>query len=318
MQHPDIITHNILLQLPPPGHQPPHNLTLCTGGEGGEGGEPDRLVLTVLLTSLALLLLCILCLVCLGQQEDKEELRMMVVSQLVLATGLLVFGVAGREYACRVERRVVCNLLAMLSYTGHLASLAWWSVAASSLLVSVRQLSSQLLQTLIWGSVILACIAAFTGRGVEVETVTGLCQMKEQLMSSQIPSAIFLIISILLLVAGLIRKNQEKCRQTMLVSYLYFFIFLGVFITDIWTDIHGQSGPSDMFVLGYLKLSLRFLQIGLSPLIVITTNLVTAYKSKDKAFSSGETSNLRSSASETRDTRHNIISTRTLISNIST
>ena len=39
---------------------------------------------------------------------------MMVVSQLVLATGLLVSGVAGREDACRVERRVVCNLLAML------------------------------------------------------------------------------------------------------------------------------------------------------------------------------------------------------------
>ena len=127
----------------------------------------------------------------------------MVVSQLVLATGLLLSGVAGREDACRVERRVVCNLLAMLSYTGHLASLAWWSVAASSLLVSVRQqLSSQLLQTLIWGSVIIACIATFTGQGVEVETVTGLCQMKEQFMSSQIPSAIFLIISILLLVTG--------------------------------------------------------------------------------------------------------------------
>ena len=268
---------------------------------------------------LALLLLCILCLVCLGQQEDKEELRMMVVSQLVLATGLLVSGVAGREDACRVERRVVCNLLAMLSYTGHLASLAWWSVAASSLLVSVRQqLSSQLLQTLIWGSVIIACIATFTGQGVEVETVTGLCQMKEQFMSSQIPSAIFLIISILLLVTGMIRKNQERCRQTMLVSYLYFFIFLGVFITDIWTNIPGQSGPSGKFVLGYFKLSLQFLQIGLSPLIVITTHSVTFFKSKDKTLSSGETSNLRSSTSETRDTRHNIISTRTLISNIST
>ena len=131
--------------------------------------------------------------------------------------------------------------------------------------------------------------------------------------------AIFLVLSLLLLAAGLFSNKQAKCRQTKLVSYLYFFIFLGVFITDIWTDLHDPSEPGLILLLGYLKLSLQFLQIGLSPLIVITSHLVTFFRSKDKTFSSkSEISNLRSSTSEARGSGHNIISTRTLISNIST
>ena len=315
MQHPDILSHNVLLHLPPPtGTDHPHNLTAtCTGG-----ADSGWLDITILLTSLALLLLCVICLVCLLHHQDREELRMLVVSQLVLVTGLLVAGVAGREDSCMLDRRVVCNIVAMLSYTGHLASLAWWTVAASSLLCSARQPSPQLLQTLIWGSVILACIATFTGKGVGVDTVTGICHMEEQFMSSQIPTAIFLVLSLLLLVAGLFSNKQEKCRQTMLVSYLYFFIFLGLFITDIWTEIHGPSESGQIFLLGYFNLSLQFIQIGLSPLIITSNVVVTFFKSKDKTFSSTETSNLRSSTIETRDSRHNIVSTRTLISNIST
>ena len=113
--------------------------------------------------------------------------------------------------------------------------------------------------------------------------------------------------------------NKLKCRQTMLVSYLYFFIFLGVFITDIWPDIHGPSEPGLALFLGYFKLSLQFLQIGLSSLIVISSYLVTFFRSRDKTFSSeSEISNLRSSTSEAKGSGHNIISTRTLISNIST
>ena len=306
MQHPDIT------QLPP---VLPHNTSLATG-------DPDlgSLHLTSLLSSLALMLLSVLCLVCLLQQGDKEELRMLVISQLVQATGLLVGGMAGREDSSSTgERRVVCNLLAMLAYTGHLASLAWWTVAASSLLGSARQLSAQGVQTLVWGAVSLACIATFTGKGVGVEPVTGLCHMEERFMSTQIPTAIFLVLSLLLLVAGLFSNKQEKCRQTMLVSYLYFFIFLGVFITDIWPDIHGPSEPGLALFLGYFKLSLQFLQIGLSSLIVISSYLVTFFRSKDKTFSSeSEISNLRNSSSEAKGSGHNIISTRTLISNIST
>ena len=331
MDHPDIpvITSHLLQELPPQGPDLPHlphNLTLCPAGDPGEAveTEPGSLQVVILLPSLALLLLSVLSLACLlqHQQEDGEELRMLVVSQLVEVTGLLVGGGAGREEACGLERRVVCNLVAMLGYSGHLASLAWWSgLTASALLTSASQPSSQLLQTLVWGSVSLACIATFTWRGVEVERVTGLCHMKEQFRSTQIPTAIFLVLSLLLLVAGWFSSNQQKSRLTTLVSYLYFFIFLGVFISDIWTDIHGPSEPGEMFVLSYFKLSLQFLQIGLTPLIVMASTLVSFFKSKDKTFSSGEISNLPSKTSETRDanlySRPNIVSTRTLISNVS-
>ena len=305
MQHPDIVTDTSLLQL-----LETDNRTLSSN----LWIPPDQVTLLVsAVVSSAGLLLCLLALVCLLRLEDRQQLAMLVLSLTVLVSGLLLATGAGGE-------GTVCNLVSISTRTGLLSSLAWWwSITVSSLNTASCRPSPQLQQTIIWGSVILSSLAAFSLRGVETEAVTSVCRMSEQFISLFIPAAVFLVTGLLCLLAGLFNSKQFRCKQTTFLSYLYFFIFLGVFLTDFWAWTHSPSP-----LLSYSNLSLQFLLVSLCPLLVITSHLLSFLRSKDQTFSDGELSNLQNGENGPsrgsnlyQDSRHNIVSNKTLNTNIS-
>ena len=306
MHHPDIITDNILLQLPPAVLHREQNLTLSS--EVSSPPSQVFLLVTAVVSSGGLLL----SLLCLLLQEAGQQVRMLVASQAVLVTGILVAAVAPGE-----REGTVCHLVSMMVYTGQLSSLAWWTATTSSLLACSRQLGLHTQQGLIWGAVILSCLASFSAAGVQADTSTSICHMKEQLISVLIPAAILLVTGLFFLVVGLCSSKQEKCWLTMFVSYFYFFIFLGVFLTELWAWTHSPSS-----LLSYSKLSLQFLAVTLCPLLVITSYLVTCLKTEDKTLSDSELSTLQSGQTSGsnlyHDPRHNVLSTNTLNTNIST
>ena len=91
MHHPDIITDNILLQLPPAVLQREQNLTLSS--EVSSPPSQVLLLVTAVVSSGGLLL----SLLCLLLQEAGQQVRMLVASQTLLVTGILVAAVATDE-----------------------------------------------------------------------------------------------------------------------------------------------------------------------------------------------------------------------------